>query len=73
MAWTLEMVEAQSSPSSARPRARVVIPMHNEAPASAHVVRHPTNLGQEGAALETGMRYALDRLDVDFVVTRRCQ
>ncbi len=101
MTWTREMVEAQSSPSPACPRAGVVIPMHNEArviadvvrgvharfqhvvcvddgsadecaalarAAGAHVVRHPTNLGQ-GAALETGIRYALDRLDVDYVVT----
>ena len=31
-------------------------------------MRHPTNLGQ-GAALETGIRYALARPDVEYVVT----
>ena len=36
--------------------------------AGAIVVRHPTNLGQ-GAAIETGIRHALARLDVDYVVT----
>lgn len=36
--------------------------------AGAVVVRHPGNLGQ-GAALETGIRHALDRLDVSYVVT----
>jgi len=36
--------------------------------AGAHVVRHPQNLGQ-GAALETGIRHALARLDVGYVVT----
>jgi glycosyltransferase involved in cell wall biosynthesis len=36
--------------------------------AGAVVVRHPANLGQ-GAALETGIRHALDRLDVSYVVT----
>ena len=36
--------------------------------AGAHIVRHPTNLGQ-GAALETGIRYALERLGVSYVVT----
>lgn len=36
--------------------------------AGAHVVRHPTNLGQ-GAALETGIRYALNTIGVDYVVT----
>jgi len=36
--------------------------------AGAWVVCHPTNLGQ-GAALETGIRHALARLDVDYVVT----
>jgi glycosyltransferase involved in cell wall biosynthesis len=36
--------------------------------AGAMVVRHPTNLGQ-GAALETGIRHALARLDVSYVVT----
>jgi len=36
--------------------------------AGANVVRHPTNLGQ-GAAIETGIRHALARLDVDYVVT----
>jgi glycosyltransferase involved in cell wall biosynthesis len=34
----------------------------------AHVVRHPTNLGQ-GAALATGVRYALDVLGSTYVVT----
>jgi polyprenyl-phospho-N-acetylgalactosaminyl synthase len=36
--------------------------------AGAVVVRHPANLGQ-GAAIETGIRHALDSLDVDYVVT----
>lgn len=36
--------------------------------AGALVVRHPTNLGQ-GAAIETGIRHALARLEVDYVVT----
>jgi polyprenyl-phospho-N-acetylgalactosaminyl synthase len=36
--------------------------------AGARVVRHPTNLGQ-GAALETGIRHALDTLPVTYVVT----
>lgn len=35
--------------------------------AAAHVVRHPINLGQ-GAALETGVRYALEE-GADYVVT----
>ncbi|GAB3767996.1 glycosyltransferase involved in cell wall biosynthesis [Nocardioides ginsengisegetis] len=34
----------------------------------AHVVRHATNLGQ-GAALETGLRYAVSTFDVEYVVT----
>ena len=36
--------------------------------AGAHVVSHLTNLGQ-GAALETGIRFALGLPDVDYVVT----
>lgn len=36
--------------------------------AGAHVVRHPTNLGQ-GAALETGLRHALRRPGTEYVVT----
>lgn len=36
--------------------------------AGAMVVRHPTNLGQ-GAALETGIRFALENLNADYVVT----
>ena len=36
--------------------------------AGAVVVRHPQNLGQ-GAALETGIRHALARTDVAYVVT----
>lgn len=36
--------------------------------AGALVVRHPANLGQ-GAAIETGIRHALARLDVAYVVT----
>lgn len=35
--------------------------------AGAHVLRHPVNLGQ-GAALETGIRYALDK-GADYIVT----
>ncbi|WP_205474719.1 glycosyltransferase family 2 protein [Nocardioides sp. SYSU D00038] len=38
------------------------------AAAGADVVRHPVNLGQ-GAALETGIRYALAQPGVDYVVT----
>jgi polyprenyl-phospho-N-acetylgalactosaminyl synthase len=34
----------------------------------AHLVRHPVNLGQ-GAALETGLRYALSRSGASFFVT----
>lgn len=36
--------------------------------AGAHVVRHPTNLGQ-GASLATGIRYAVDSLGAEYVVT----
>lgn len=36
--------------------------------AGALVVQHPANLGQ-GAAIETGIRHALDQLDVSYVVT----
>lgn len=36
--------------------------------AGADVVRHPVNLGQ-GAAIETGIRFALERPDVTHVVT----
>ncbi|MDQ6716355.1 MAG: glycosyltransferase family 2 protein, partial [Actinomycetota bacterium] len=36
--------------------------------AGARVVRHPANLGQV-AALQTGIRYALEALGVDYVVT----
>lgn len=36
--------------------------------AGATVLRHPSNLGQ-GAAIETGVRHALGRPDVDYVVT----
>jgi glycosyltransferase involved in cell wall biosynthesis len=36
--------------------------------AGARVVRHPVNLGQ-GAALQTGISYALTRADVRFLVT----
>ena len=36
--------------------------------AGAVVVQHPVNLGQ-GAALETGIRFALGRSDTDYVVT----
>lgn len=35
---------------------------------AAHLVRHPVNLGQ-GAALQTGLRYALDRSGSRFFVT----
>ncbi len=34
----------------------------------AHLVRHPVNLGQ-GAALQTGLRYALARDGVEYLVT----
>jgi glycosyltransferase involved in cell wall biosynthesis len=34
----------------------------------AHLVRHPINMGQ-GAALQTGLRYALDRPGAQFFVT----
>ena len=36
--------------------------------AGAVIVRHPANLGQ-GAALETGIRHALSRRDIEHVVT----
>src|SRR5690606_15801121 len=36
--------------------------------AGAVVVRHPFNLGQ-GAALQTGMRYALEATDAAYLVT----
>lgn len=36
--------------------------------AGAHVVRHPINLGQ-GAALQTGLRYALQDPEAQFIVT----
>lgn len=36
--------------------------------AGAVVVRHPLNLGQ-GAALQTGITYVLDRTDADYLVT----
>lgn len=36
--------------------------------AGAHVVEHPINLGQ-GAALQTGIDYALSRLECEYIVT----
>ncbi|WEK62695.1 MAG: glycosyltransferase family 2 protein [Candidatus Microbacterium colombiense] len=36
--------------------------------AGAHLVQHPVNLGQ-GAALQTGITYALSHPDCDFIVT----
>jgi polyprenyl-phospho-N-acetylgalactosaminyl synthase len=36
--------------------------------AGAHLIRHPVNLGQ-GAALQTGITYALSQPDVKYVVT----
>ncbi|MFB9322533.1 glycosyltransferase family 2 protein [Cryptosporangium minutisporangium] len=38
------------------------------APTGAHLVQHPINMGQ-GAALETGLRYALSRPGAEYFVT----
>ena len=36
--------------------------------AGAYVVRHPVNLGQ-GAALQTGFAYVLEKTNADYIVT----